>query len=57
MIRPLQLRKILSTFCPTSRSLSVKSGTNAFVESESRQSTPSSPNLAIFAIFAGSPQV
>ena len=55
MIRPVQFLKILSTFCPTSLSLSVKSGTREFVESDIKQSTPSSPNLAILAIFAGSP--
>ena len=55
MIRPLQFLKILSTFCPTSRSLSVKSGTSEFVESDNKHSTPSSPSLAILAILAGSP--
>lgn len=55
IIRPLQLRKILSTFCPTSRSLNVKSGTSAFVESDNKHNTPSLPSSAIFAIFAGAP--
>ena len=50
----LQFLKILSTFCPTSRSLSVKSGTSEFVESDNKHSTPSSPSLAILAILAGS---
>ena len=55
MIRPSIPWIIFMIDWPTTFSEFVKVGTSAFVESESKQSTPSSPRAAIRCKSAGSP--
>ena len=56
-MRPLACEKIDVNASPTMRSESVCPGRSALVESESMQSTPSSPMRAMRAKSAGSPSI
>ncbi len=56
-MRPLAREKIAVKASPTMRSESVWPGRSALVESESMQSTPSSPTRAMRAKSAGLPSI